>query len=110
MELGVGRGNTTLALRAFEVSPAENKAQQLEGLEVIRRALHNDVFSYVGEHYKIPPRGLVPRGLQKPYPPIHMATGSPESSAGSGRTGSRRDRRRVLSGLRVHREHAAHLR
>ncbi|MFT4395996.1 LLM class flavin-dependent oxidoreductase [Gordonia lacunae] len=79
VELGVGRGNTTLALRAFEVSPAENKAQQLEGLEVIRRALHNDVFSFVGDHYKIPPRSLVPKGLQNPYPPIHMATGSPES-------------------------------
>lgn len=79
VELGVGRGNTTLALRAFEVSPTENKAQQIEGLEVIRRALHNDVFSFVGEHYKIPPRSLVPKGIQTPYPPIHMATGSPES-------------------------------
>ncbi|MFI6310142.1 LLM class flavin-dependent oxidoreductase [Nocardia fusca] len=79
VELGVGRGNTTLALRAFEVSPAENKAQQIEGLEVIRRALHNDVFSYVGQHYKIPPRSLVPKGIQAPCPPIHMATGSPES-------------------------------
>jgi alkanesulfonate monooxygenase SsuD/methylene tetrahydromethanopterin reductase-like flavin-dependent oxidoreductase (luciferase family) len=79
VELGVGRGNTTLALRAFEVSPSENKSQQLEGVEVIRRALHNDVFSFVGEHYKIPPRSLVPRGIQRPYPPIHMATGSPES-------------------------------
>ncbi|MBM7242547.1 LLM class flavin-dependent oxidoreductase [Rhodococcus fascians] len=79
IELGVGRGNTTLALRAFEVSPSENKAQQLEGLEVIRRALHNDIFSFVGEHYKIPPRGLVPKAIQTPCPPIHMATGSPES-------------------------------
>lgn len=79
IELGVGRGNTTLALRAFEVDPSENKEQQLEGLEVIRRALHNDVFSYVGKHYKIPPRSLVPRGVQHPYPPILMATGSPES-------------------------------
>ncbi|KOS53040.1 LLM class flavin-dependent oxidoreductase, partial [Rhodococcus rhodochrous] len=79
VELGVGRGNTTLALRAFEVSPAENKAQQIEGLEVIRRALHNDVFSFVGEHYKIPPRSLVPKAIQTPCPPIYMATGSPES-------------------------------
>ncbi|MET4430233.1 LLM class flavin-dependent oxidoreductase [Mycolicibacterium sp. 624] len=79
VELGVGRGNTTLALRAFEVDPTENKAQLIEGLEVIRRALHNDVFSYVGEHYKIPPRSLVPRGIQLPYPPISMAAGSPDS-------------------------------
>ena len=79
VELGVGRGNTTLALRAFEVEPSENKAQLMEGLEVIRRALHNDVFSYVGEHYKIPPRSLVPKAIQRPYPPISMAAGSPES-------------------------------
>ncbi len=87
VELGVGRGNTTLALRAFEVSPTENKAQMLEGLEVIRRALHNDVFSFVGEHYKIPPRGLVPKGIQAPYPPISMATGSPESVRMAGELG-----------------------
>lgn len=79
VELGVGRGNTTLALRAFEVEPTENKAQLIEGLEVIRRALHNDVFSFVGNHYKIPPRSLVPRGIQHPYPPIAMAAGSPDS-------------------------------
>ena len=77
--LGVGRGNTTLALRAFEVSPSENKAQLLEGIEVIRRAMANDIFSFVGEHYKIPPRSLVPKHVQQPYPPILMATGSPES-------------------------------
>lgn len=79
VELGVGRGNTTLALRAFEVSPTENKAQLIEGIEVIRRALTNDVFSFVGQHYKIPPRSLVPKGVQTPYAPISMATGSPES-------------------------------
>lgn len=77
--LGVGRGNTTLALHAFEVDPTESKAQQIEGIEVIRRALYHDVFSFVGEHYKIPPRSLVPRHVQQPYPPILMATGSPES-------------------------------
>ncbi|GAB7004974.1 LLM class flavin-dependent oxidoreductase [Nocardioides sp. AN3] len=77
--LGVGRGNTTLALRAFEVSPSENKAQLLEGIEVIRRAMSSDLFSFAGEHYKIPPRSLVPKHVQQPYPPILMATGSPES-------------------------------
>lgn len=79
IELGVGRGNTTLALRAFEVDPTTNKAEMFEGIEVIRRALTKDVFSYVGEHYKIPPRGLVPRPLQRPLPPMFMATGSPDS-------------------------------
>lgn len=85
--LGVGRGNTTLALHAFEVDPTESKAQQIEGIEVIRRALYNDVFSFVGEHYKIPPRSLVPKHVQLPYPPILMATGSPESVTAAARMG-----------------------
>jgi alkanesulfonate monooxygenase SsuD/methylene tetrahydromethanopterin reductase-like flavin-dependent oxidoreductase (luciferase family) len=79
VELGTGRGNTTLALRAFEVDPAENKSQWREGIELIRRAFLDDPFSFVGEHYKIPPRSLVPKPLQTPYPPISAAAGSPSS-------------------------------
>lgn len=79
VELGTGRGNTTLALRAFEVDPTENKAQWREGIDLIRRAFLEDPFSFVGEHYKIPPRSLVPKPLQWPYPPISAATGSPSS-------------------------------
>ncbi|QEU96901.1 LLM class flavin-dependent oxidoreductase [Streptomyces kanamyceticus] len=81
VELGTGRGNTTLALRAFEVDPTENKAQWREGIELIRRAFLEDPFSFVGEHYKIPPRSLVPKPLQTPHPPISAATGSPSSVA-----------------------------
>ena len=45
VELGTGRGNTPLALRAFEVSPEENKAQWDEGIEldpdgVFARSVH----------------------------------------------------------------------
>jgi alkanesulfonate monooxygenase SsuD/methylene tetrahydromethanopterin reductase-like flavin-dependent oxidoreductase (luciferase family) len=79
IELGVGRGNTLLALHAFEVDPKKNKSEMIEGLEVIRRALTREIFSYVGEHYKIPPRSLVPKPVQRPLPPIFMATGSPDS-------------------------------
>jgi alkanesulfonate monooxygenase SsuD/methylene tetrahydromethanopterin reductase-like flavin-dependent oxidoreductase (luciferase family) len=79
IELGTGRGNTTLALRAFEVDARDNKAQWSEGIDVIRKAFLEDPFSFVGEYYKIPPRSLVPKPLQKPYPPISMASGSPES-------------------------------
>ncbi|MGK3111526.1 LLM class flavin-dependent oxidoreductase, partial [Streptomyces mordarskii] len=64
---------------AFEVDPSENKAQWREGIELIRSAFLNDVFSYVGEHYKVPPRSLVPKPLQGPYPPISAAAGSPSS-------------------------------
>lgn len=87
VELGTGRGNTTLALRAFEVDPTENKSQWDEGVELIRSAFLNDPFSFVGEHYKIPPRSLVPKPLQGPYPPISVAAGSPSSVETAARKG-----------------------
>ncbi|MEV6980313.1 LLM class flavin-dependent oxidoreductase [Sphaerisporangium sp. NPDC051017] len=68
-----------VALRAFEVDPSDNKSQWREGVELIRRAFLEDPFSFVGEHYKIPPRSLVPKPLQAPYPPISAAAGSPSS-------------------------------
>ncbi len=95
VELGTGRGNTTLALRAFEVDPTENKAQWDEGIELIRSAFLDDPFSFVGDHYKIPPRSLVPKALQRPYPPISVAAGSP----GSVETAARKGIGAIMGGL-----------
>lgn len=79
IDLGVGRGNTTLALRAFEVDLDTNRAQTVEGIEIIKKAFTEDPFMYYGEHYKIPPRSLVPKPIQDPHPPIFTAATSPES-------------------------------
>jgi len=79
MEAAMGRGNTMLALHAFEVSPDDNRAQQLEAIDVIRTAFLDDPFSFVGEYYKIPPRSLVPKPVQYPHPPLSLAATSPDS-------------------------------
>jgi alkanesulfonate monooxygenase SsuD/methylene tetrahydromethanopterin reductase-like flavin-dependent oxidoreductase (luciferase family) len=79
VELGTGRSNTTLAMRAFEVAPAETKSQWDEGLDLIRAAFLNDPFSFEGQHYKVPPRSLVPKPVQLPHPPISVAATSPDS-------------------------------
>lgn len=79
VELGTGRGNTTLALRAFEVSAEENKAQWSEGVDLLRTAFLNDPFHFEGEHYKVPPRSLTPKPIQYPHPPISVAATSPDT-------------------------------
>lgn len=79
VELGTGRGNTTLALRAFEVDPSRNKSEWSESIDLIKRAFLDNPFHFIGEHYKVPPRSLVPRPVQRPYPPISVAASSPES-------------------------------
>ena len=87
IELGTGRGNTTLALRAFEVDLDTNKAQWREGMEILMKAFTEDPFMYYGEHFKIPPRSLVPKTIQKPYPPLSTAATSPDSHEACGDMG-----------------------
>ena len=87
IELGVGRGNTTLALRAFEVDLEKNRDEVNEGIQVLKKAFTEDPFMFYGEHYKIPPRSLVPKPLQTPHPPIYMAATSAESHRMAGGLG-----------------------
>jgi alkanesulfonate monooxygenase SsuD/methylene tetrahydromethanopterin reductase-like flavin-dependent oxidoreductase (luciferase family) len=42
---------------------------------------------FYGEHYKIPPRSLVPKPLQSPHPPIYVAATSVESHRMAGNLG-----------------------
>ncbi len=87
IELGVGRGNTTLALRAFEVDLEKNRDEVNEGIQILKKAFTEDPFMFYGEHYKIPPRSLVPKPVQHPYPPLYVAATSPESHQMAGDLG-----------------------
>ena len=87
IELGVGRGNTTLALRAFEVDLEKNRDEVNEGIQVLKNAFTQDPFLFYGEHYKVPPRSLVPKPLQSPHPPIYVAATSVESHRMAGNLG-----------------------
>jgi len=42
---------------------------------------------FYGEHYRIPPRSLVPKPVQTPYPPIYVAATSLESHRMAGELG-----------------------
>ena len=79
IELGLGRGNTTLALRAFGVDLEQSRSEVHEGIQVLKKAFTEDPFMFYGEHYQIPPRSLVPKPIQTPHPPMYMAATSPES-------------------------------
>lgn len=87
IDVGVGRGNTTLALRAYEVDPEKSRGEWLEGIKVLKAAFTQDPFMFYGEHYKIPPRSLVPKPVQWPHPPIYTAATSNESHQLAGELG-----------------------
>jgi alkanesulfonate monooxygenase SsuD/methylene tetrahydromethanopterin reductase-like flavin-dependent oxidoreductase (luciferase family) len=86
-EFYCGRANTTIAMRAFEVDPSETLEQMSEGIDLIREAFSKEVFSFTGKHYKVPPRMLVPKPLQKPYPVMGIAATSERSHLWAGQQG-----------------------
>src|SRR6266567_188579 len=85
--LGVGRGNNPYQLDAFGVNPKDVRAEMMESLVVIGKALANEQFEHVGERLTIPPMSLSPRPLQDPHPPILMVGTSLESNTYAGEMG-----------------------
>lgn len=87
MEFYGGRANTTIAMRAFNVDPNETLAQMEEGLAVLKKSMREDIFTFEGKYYQIPPRMLVPKPLQKPHPVIGIAATSERSHGWAGSEG-----------------------
>lgn len=86
-ELGVGRGNNILQLAAFGGDADTTRPQMLEAVEVIQKALREQVFSHSGELLQIPEVSLSPRPVQQPYPPMLMVATSLESHRHAGQLG-----------------------
>lgn len=87
MEFYGGRANTTIAMRAFNVDPSETLAQMEEGIALLRKSMREDIFTFEGKYYQIPPRQLVPKPLQKPHPVIGIAATSERSHNWAGAEG-----------------------
>ena len=87
MEFYGGRANTTIAMRAFNVDPSETLAQMEEGIALLRKSMREDIFTFEGTYYQVPPRMLVPKPLQKPHPVIGIAATSERSHSWAGSEG-----------------------
>jgi len=87
MEMYCGRANTTIAMRAFNVDPSETLPQLEEGITLMRKAMREDIFTFDGKYYQVPPRMLVPKPVQKPHPVIGIAATSERSHSWAGSEG-----------------------
>jgi alkanesulfonate monooxygenase SsuD/methylene tetrahydromethanopterin reductase-like flavin-dependent oxidoreductase (luciferase family) len=87
VEFYAGRANTTIAMRAFNVDPGETLAQMEEGMALIKKSMREDIFTFEGKYYQIPPRMLVPKPLQKPHPVLGIAATSDRSHGWAGAEG-----------------------
>ena len=87
VDLGTGRSTTLIEMGAFEIDPEETKSQWEEAISIIPRMWTEDPFSHEGHYYKIPPRSIIPKPVQKPHPPLWVACSQPASFKQAGEMG-----------------------
>jgi alkanesulfonate monooxygenase SsuD/methylene tetrahydromethanopterin reductase-like flavin-dependent oxidoreductase (luciferase family) len=79
-EFGAGRGTSPYVVEGLGFDPAKGRDMGREAMEAILRMLESDLFpGYEGEHYRLPPRHVVPRPIQRPHPPIWVAASALDS-------------------------------
>jgi alkanesulfonate monooxygenase SsuD/methylene tetrahydromethanopterin reductase-like flavin-dependent oxidoreductase (luciferase family) len=79
LELGIGRGVSSLEVKFYNVDADRTRAMFDEALEVLRRGLTQPVLDFTGEFYDYDtvPMELTP--VQRPLPPIWYPTSSMSS-------------------------------
>ena len=87
LEFGTGRSATRIELEGFGIHPDDTRPMWEEALRVVVGAWTEEVFSFEGRYFRLPPRPVLPKPLQKPHPPLWAATTSPESHELVGRHG-----------------------
>jgi alkanesulfonate monooxygenase SsuD/methylene tetrahydromethanopterin reductase-like flavin-dependent oxidoreductase (luciferase family) len=87
LEFGTGRSGTRTEMEGFGIQPNETRAMWEEALDVVIGCWTEEEFRWEGEYFKLPPRGVVPKPMQQPHPPLWGATSSSESHEIVGRKG-----------------------
>jgi alkanesulfonate monooxygenase SsuD/methylene tetrahydromethanopterin reductase-like flavin-dependent oxidoreductase (luciferase family) len=87
VNFGTGRSITHQELGGFGVDPALSRPMWDEALSIIPKMWQTDSFSHEGKFFNIPPRNVIPKPIQKPHPPIFMATTQPDSFQLAGEKG-----------------------
>ena len=73
VNLGIGRSGYPYQMQPYGSDLKDVSGMVEEYLKVIPGAWTEEEFSFEGEYYRIPPREVVPKPVQKPHPPIWQA-------------------------------------
>jgi len=87
VDLGVGRGYQPHEFQGYGVDQTQSRDMFHESIEIIQKAWTEERFSYDGRFYQLHDLSVRPKPLQKPHPPIWMASLSPETFQLCGRYG-----------------------
>ena len=87
LDFGTGRSASALELEGFGIDPATTRAQWDEALHMIPKMWTQEEFSWDSPTFKMPPRNVLPKPVQKPHPPIWMSGTQPDSAVLAGERG-----------------------
>ena len=87
LDFGTGRSASAIELEGFGIDPKATRAQWDEALRMIPKMWTQETFSWDSPTFKIPPRNVLPKPVQKPHPPIWMSGTQPESAVIAGERG-----------------------
>lgn len=80
LSIGFGRGAGQVEFKGFNLAMGESRGRFLEGLEIVRRALSSERFSYDGQFWQVPETGIRPRPRSTDLAQrMYCAWGSPET-------------------------------
>jgi alkanesulfonate monooxygenase SsuD/methylene tetrahydromethanopterin reductase-like flavin-dependent oxidoreductase (luciferase family) len=80
LEIGVARGAFEYELRTFGMATEEMAAARFrEGMEVVHGLLTTEDFRFTGPTWTLPPTTSLPRPIQRPCPPIWVASRSADT-------------------------------
>ena len=86
VEFGTGRSSAR-ENEGFGGNASESRAMWQEALRIIPRMWTEEPFSCEGHYFNIPERSIIPKPVQKPHPPIWVASTGPESWELAGKNG-----------------------
>jgi alkanesulfonate monooxygenase SsuD/methylene tetrahydromethanopterin reductase-like flavin-dependent oxidoreductase (luciferase family) len=87
VEFGSGRSITEAELDGFQVNPEDSKPMWEEAIKAIPKMWTQEKFSWDGKYFKMPERGVIPKPIQKPHPPMWVASTQPATWETAGHMG-----------------------
>lgn len=87
VDLGLGRGYQPLEYKGFNMDQTHSRDIFDEGVRLIRECWTKDRVTFKGKYYQVDDMEIRPRPLQKPHPPIYMASLSKDTFELAGRYG-----------------------
>lgn len=80
VECGTGRSITENELGGFDIAPEDSRPMWEEAIGQIPKMWTHEVYpGFEGKYFRMPPREVIPKPVQKPHPPLWVAATQPST-------------------------------